>query len=192
MKKANQVLYFLREVTIVVIGVLIAVSLGNLKESLENDHYVEKTLEAIENEIKLSQADLDTVLKKHYALIDSLEIYNFDEQQSLGEMISSWGGFQVASIQNASLRFFISNKAELLEFELISKLLEIENNSTLLSTKINRLSDFASEHVNDTTIDAKIKFGYGLVNVMDSEQSLLDLYSKFFDENKANLNNESE
>jgi len=59
------------------------------------------------------------------------EILNGDlmeyEEQNLGEMIAMLVGFQVPSIKNERLRFFISNKAELLYFELMSQLLEIEN-----------------------------------------------------------------
>jgi len=62
MKKGRPILDYFKEITIVVIGVLIAVSLDNYKERVDNEKYIEKTLMAIENDIKLSQSDL--VLKK--------------------------------------------------------------------------------------------------------------------------------
>jgi len=45
------------------IEVLIAVSKGNYKESVDNEKYINKTLLGIENDIKLSQSDLDTIYK---------------------------------------------------------------------------------------------------------------------------------
>ena len=187
MKKTKRILEFLKEISIVVIGVVIAVSIGNYKENKDNEMYIEKTLLAVENEIKLSQSEIDTVLNRHIKLYEKLENEIGENEQTLGELISSSGGFQVASIKNVSLRFFISNKAELLEFQLISQLLDIELKSEMLSDKIKLLSDFAYDNVNDGNEEVKIKFAYLLANVIDGEHTLLKSYSSFLEENKIYL-----
>lgn len=187
MKNRSGILYFLREVSIVVIGVLIAVSIGNYKENEDNEQYVEKTLLAIENEIEISQIELDTVLKRHIRLYEILENEIGNDEQGLGELVSSSGGFQVASIKNVSLRFFVSNKAELLEFQLISQLLEIEAMTEMLSDKIKLMSDFVYEHVNEGNNEVKIKFAYLLANVIDGEQTLLESYASFLEKNNSYL-----
>lgn len=184
MKEQNKVLYFLQEVSIVVIGVLIAVSIGNFKENKDNENYIEKTLLAIENEIELSQAEIDTVLNRHLELYELLEHEIDNEDQTLGEFIMSSGGFQVASTKNVSLRFFISNKAELLDFQLISQLLDIELMTDMLLDKVKLLRDFTYDHVNEGNKDTKIKFAYLLANVIDGEQTLMELYSSFLEENE--------
>ena len=187
MEKSKGILYFLREVSIVVIGVLIAVSIGNYKESEDNAQYLEKTLIAIENEIEISQIELDTVLKRHIRLYEILESEIGENDQSLGELVSGSGGFQVASIKNVSLRFFVSNKAELLEFELISQLLEIELMTGMLSDKIKLMSDFVYDHVNEGNDEVKIKFAYLLANIIDGEQTLLKAYFSFLENNNNDL-----
>lgn len=194
MKKRSQVLSFLREIAIVVIGVLIAVSVGNYKERKDNEKYIEKTLLAIENEIRLSNNEVDTVLEKHIKLFEILEEQIDKGEQTLGELVANSGGFQVASIQNVSLRFFVSNKAELLEFKLISQLLDIELQTNLLSDKLKRLTDFAYEHVNDKEEEVMVKFAYLLANVIDGEQTLLESYSDFLalEENKKYLKDGSQ
>lgn len=189
-KKKSRFPYFLQEITIVVIGVLIAVSIGNYKENLDNKRYINKTLSAIENEIELSKSDLDTILDKHIEMYSALEDQIDHTDKSIGELIGSLGGFQVASIKNVSLRFFVANKAELLDFELISKLLEIERHADLLSDKIDILADFAYESVNDRGEEAKLRFTYLLVNVIDTEQTLLEAYTIFLDENESFLDAE--
>jgi hypothetical protein len=187
MKNRSGILYFLQEVSIVVIGVLIAVSIGNYKENEDNEQYVEKTLLAIENEIEISQIELDTVLKRHIRLYEILENEIGNDDQGLGELVSSSGGFQVASIKNVSLRFFVSNKAELLEFQLISQLLEIEAMTEMLSDKIKLMSDFVYEHVNEGNDEVRIKFAYLLANVIDGEQTLLESYASFLEKNNSYL-----
>lgn len=190
MEKKSRIVYFLQEIIIVVIGVLIAVSIGNYKEKLDNEKYLKKTLLAIQNEIRLSQSEIDTVLERHVMLYEKLENGFGENEQTLGEFVSSSGGFQVASIKNVSLRFFISNKAELLDFGLISQLLDIELQTNLLADKIKRFSDFAYEHVNDSSDDIKLKFAYLLADVIDGEQTLMASYTRFLEENRIYLKRE--
>lgn len=183
-EKRNRILHLLQEIGVVVVGVLIAVSIGNYKEKLDNKKYVEKTLMAIENEVRLSQGAVDTVLNKHLNLIDSLKIKIYENEQTLGEVVGDLGGVQFAVIRNISLRFFISNKAELVDFEIISQLLVIEEQTKILSDKTKRLADFAYEHMNDKESDTKLEFVYMLMNVIDSEESLLKSYSLLLNEKK--------
>lgn len=192
MKQNRGILYFLQEIAIVVIGVLIAVSIGNYKEKVDNEKYIEKTLLAIENEIKDSQPDLDTVYNRHLELFeilrDKLEGSEpIDPELTLGELISSSGGFQVAFIKNVSLRFFINNKAELLEFDLISQLLEIETQSDLLKVKTARLTDYTYENIDKGGEEVILKFAYFLSNILDSEQTLLESYANFLKEYENDL-----
>ena len=186
MKKGSPILDYFKEITIVVIGVLIAVSVGNYKEKVDNDKYIEKTLLAIENDIVLSQSDLDTVLNRHLELFEILReklegSEPIDPELTLGEMITSFGGFQVAVSKSISLRFFINNKAELLDYETISKLLDIETQSDLLQLKTGRLSDFVYENIDKGGEEVMIKLAYFLNDILDSENTLLESYSAFLD-----------
>lgn len=183
MKKTNPFLAFLREITIVVIGVVIAVSLGNYKEKLDNKKYVQKTMLAIEQEIISSQTEIDSVLVRHLKLYEKLEQLD-SGSLTIGEFVSGSGGFQVASIVNISLRFFVTNKAELLEFELISQLLEIELKTSLLADKIEHFASFAYDNVNESDDKAYIKFGYLLADIIEGEQSLLAAYDDFLAEHE--------
>lgn len=187
MKNRSRIVYFLQEIAIVVIGVLIAVSISNYKENINNKAYIQKTLLAMESEIKLSQSSVDSVLTRHFTLIDSLENSIYDDERALGEMISNFGGVQFPLIKNVSLRFFISNKAELVDFDMISQLLEIEEHTKVLSDKMKRLGDFAYDRLNNRAEETKLTFAYLLSDVMDSEEALLESYSKFLDENKDDL-----
>lgn len=180
MKIENRLGYFIQEIVIVAIGVAIAVSIGDFKEYLDNQDYIEKTLTAVKKEIKLSQSELDTVLQRHYLLIESFENAIEDNDQSLGELISVLGGVQFPLIKNISLRFFISQKADLVDFDLISRLLEIEEHTNVLSDKMKRLADFAYENINNTEEESKITFAYLLYDAIDSEETLMKSYTEFF------------
>jgi hypothetical protein len=177
--------YLLQEIFIVVIGVLIAISLNNLKESISNDNYVEKTLNVINNEIQDSRTEVDTILKIHYKMAETLEeLAREENDQKLGEMIVELGGFQKATIKNVSLRFFIANKAELVDFKVISQLLDIESRTEILTAKIERLADFVYENLNNTSVESKQTFTFLLYDIIESEESLLSSYDDFINQNK--------
>lgn len=197
MKKNNGVLNYLKEITIVVIGVLIAVFISNYKDSVDNEKYIEKTLLAIENDIKLSQSDLDTVYNRHLKLFEILReklegSEPLDPELTLVELIASSGGFQVTTSKNISLRFFINQKAELLEYDIISKLLDIETQSELLQLKTRRLTDFFYENIDDGGEEVFMKLAYYLNDILDSEHTLLESYSEFLDKNQKKLEYEKE
>jgi DNA gyrase/topoisomerase IV subunit A len=188
MKKKRQILSYLREITIVVIGIIIAVSIGNYKDRLDNKAYLNKTLKAIEVEMMASKTDVDTVLNRHLHLYNKLQNEFGTGEATLGEFLTNSGGFQVATVKNISLRFFISNKADLLEFDIISQLLEIESLTNILTLKIERITNFAYEHLNDTHEEMAIKFAYLLADIIESEQALLELYNDFLQQNRSVLN----
>ena len=192
MKKQKYLGYFLREITIVAIGVLIAVSIGNFKEKRDNDRYIEKTLQAIEGEVRQNQSDLDTILVRHYEMLEEIEeaLEGDNSEETLGEFIAGLGGFQIVTLKNVSLRFFISNKAELVDFDLISQLLGIEAQTETLSGKIERLADFAYQHINDTDPQSKITFAFMISDVVDSEENLQESYGEFLRLNGKFLNGE--
>ncbi|MCR9099839.1 MAG: hypothetical protein NXI25_07795 [bacterium] len=183
----NRLLYLLQEIAIVVIGVLIAVSINNYKEKSDNEAYIKKTLLAIEHEIHDNKSGLDSVLERHIRIYEYMELDSVKEGQTISEMLYDLGGFQVAFIRNISLRFFVANKAELLDFQLISQLSEIEQSTDMLAKKIDLLANFAYEHLSDSSEEAKLRFSIILMDVIDSERNLSEAYAHFLESNEAFL-----
>lgn len=192
MKNKSRLIYLLQEIAIVVVGVLIAVSINNYKERIDNEEYIGKTLLAIEKETESSAAAVDSVLNKHYALLDSLATYIDDKEQPLGDMVARFGGVQFPVIKNISLRFFIANKAELMDYEVIAQLLEMEDFTRVLQNKMDRMADFAYEQINDRSEETKLKFAYLLSDVIDSEETLLEAYAAFLNDNASYLQGRAE
>jgi cytoskeletal protein RodZ len=183
--KKMKITGFLREIAIVVIGVLIAVWINNWQQSSANQKYIQQTLAAIENEIQQNSSDIDTVLAKHRKIIAYLEEHYDNTEETIGDMLIQLGGIQSPEIKNIGLRFFIANKAELVSYDVIAHLSAIETNKEVLTRKMERLIDFAYDHINATDLDTKIKFAYYLSNVMDTEQALLELYADDIPNNKS-------
>jgi len=188
----HHITYIFREIVIVVIGVLISISIYNYKEKLDNEQYIKKTLLAIENEIKLGQSDVDTVLNRHLALLDYIGNNIDNEEETLYEIIADQGGIQFPDVKNIGLRFFIANKAELVDFDVISMLSEIETNKNMLTSKFDKLLEFSYENMYDNDVETKTKFAVYLSNVVDSEQTLLKLYADYIDKHGEKLKKKEE
>ncbi|MEM7162658.1 MAG: hypothetical protein AAF487_09500 [Bacteroidota bacterium] len=170
--------YFIKEIAIVVIGVLIAVSISNFKESQDNEAYFKKTMIAVKSEILASLQDVNDVYSRHVEVADSVQS-NLQNDETLMEIVFEAGGIQIAETKNIGLRFFISHKADLVEYQMISDLMEIENTNRILEKKMDYLLEFAYADMFKEDPKSKEKFLIYLYNVMDSEQSLIVQYDDF-------------
>ena len=180
------IISYFKEVSVVVIGVLIAIYLGNLKEELDNRRFVDKTMFALQAEMQGSKADLDSILVRHSLLLDSLGVqFETGNEEPLMQFVGRMGGIQIASTNNIVLRFFISTKADLLDFEMVSKLSQVEFSSNILQVKMDKLIDFSFDHLEDGDSATKLKFAAYLSNVIDSEMTLSAQYAELLEDYAA-------
>ncbi len=187
MSQSQRLTSFLREIAIVVVGILIALFLNNWNESRKDRQFRDQLLYAVEQEVRISQEDVQRVMQLHMERIDSLEAYLENDELSLREIIADLGGIQIPEIKNIGLRFFIANKAELVDYQIISDLLEIEFGGETFQMKMDKLLDFAYERMETTDAETKLLFVVYLYEVIDSEENLLALYDDFLKKNAAVL-----
>lgn len=57
----------------------------------------------------------------------------------------------------------------------------------MLSGKIDRLANFAYEHLSDSSEEARLRFSIMLMDVIDSERNLSEAYADFLKSNEAFL-----
>jgi len=182
--KKQDVISFFREIVIVIIGILIALSINNWNENRNNEIFVNKALFAIEEEIKLNKTDINRIVQRHKVTIDSVTLHLNNDKISLRQIIEKSGGFQIAELKNIGIRFFISNKAELIDYEIISSLSEIEFLSEAVKMKTERLLNYLYDNMEGTNKSAKYKIVIYLADVVESENGLLDLYDNFLNKKK--------
>ncbi len=180
-KIKEHAIYFLKEVLVVVIGVLIAVTINNYKENSENRSFILKTQKTIKNEVFQNKSQVDEVLERHKEILNSLKSALDNKNETLGDFIERIGGLQAPSIKNIGLRFFISQKADLVDYDFISQLMDIEAFTGILNRKLEKCVDYLYDNIESNERTSKLKFMYYLANVMDSERGLLNLYSSLID-----------
>ncbi|MBL7793764.1 MAG: hypothetical protein JNK77_15655 [Saprospiraceae bacterium] len=182
--KKQDVISFFREIVIVIIGILIALSINNWNENRNNEIFINKAIFAIEEEIKLNKTDMNRIVQRHKETMDSIAMHINNDKISLRQIIEKSRGFQIAELKNIGIRFFISNKAELIDYEVISSLSEIEFLSEAVKMKTERLLNYLYDNMESTNESAKYKFVIYLADVVESENGLLDLYDDFLNKKK--------
>ncbi|NRB52567.1 MAG: hypothetical protein HRU41_33205 [Saprospiraceae bacterium] len=177
-KRRQKLMASLRELFVVILGILIALFINNWKENRDNEHYVDQTLQAISKEISQNEEALQGILPRHQSILDTLENYFEDDTKSLRWIATQAGGVQYPEVKNIGLRFFISNKADLIDYDIISHLNDVESGKAILDKKFEKLMDYSYESIEKTDEESKITFAIRLADIVDTEEYLLELYQQ--------------
>jgi len=165
----------------VVIGILIALLINNWKEKLDDERFINRVFDSIQKEMKSNEADIIEVLPSHYALQDTIDRYRNDERISLSDIIIKGNGLQAPTVKNTSWNSFLNSKLELIDYNTISILTEIEESKHLMKSKLDKLMDFVLENSESTDAVKKQMFMFQLMNVVSTEQELLELHEEYLD-----------
>ncbi|MCR9253482.1 MAG: hypothetical protein NXI20_23910 [bacterium] len=162
----------------VTFGVLIALFISNLKQSFDDQKFLDKMYGTIASEMKSNVEGMDEVIDNHYAFIDSIES-NLNNEVSLAELFSL--NFQKANVKNTGWQSFTNSKLELVDFEVISTLTTLEEIKSGLNLKFDKLMDFVIHHLNSTKQDDKITLRMLVINLIDSEESMVRIQKEYLD-----------
>ncbi len=168
----------------VVLGILIALLINNWKEKLDDKRFINRVFDSLEKEMKSNEVDITEVLPTHYALLDTIDRYKSDERISLSDIIIKGNGLQAPTVKNTSWNSFLNSKLELIDYNTISILTEIEESKHLLKSKLDNLMNFLLEKSESTDAVIKQMLMFQLMNVVSSEKELLELYEKYLEKGK--------
>lgn len=172
---------YLKELTIVTIGVLIALFLSNLKEKNQARKYQTASIETIKNEIEANYSGLKEVMEKQTMLLDTIKKYSNDHIK-IGDLISKASGIQLATLSNTGLEFYKRNEINSIDFEMMSMLIQINILSELIGTNMGKLRDYLYPNLFVDSQESKMLFILYLRNVLESETQLTQTYENFIDD----------
>ncbi len=163
----------------VILGVLIALFINDWKDGVDDERFVKRVLASIKKEMKANKQEFEEVLEKQYALADTLEFYSADDSIPLIEVVNKANGVQIPTVKNTSWRSVLNSKLELIDFEVISQMTEIENAKQYLRIKTEKLIDYGSDNAISTDAETKKVFLLLLENLINSEEGLLEGYETY-------------
>ena len=92
----------IREIIPVIIGILIALFINNWNEDRKDKQYLNQIFSSIDKELEETVEDINSVIPKQMASIDSLDVYMNNDVVSIYEIIIRANGIHSPSIKTNS------------------------------------------------------------------------------------------
>ncbi len=185
--KREKIKSYLRELTIVTIGVLIALVISNFKENYQARKYHVASIETINSEIKSNHSSLKEIVEKQSNFIDTLIKYT-EDSNTIVDLFKKSNGLQFATIHNSGLKFYEKNQINSIDFELMSTLINMNFLSKLIDTKLEKLAEFTYSNAFNRSKESKMVVILYLQDVLNTENQLLEFYKDFIDKKNETAN----
>jgi hypothetical protein len=146
---------FIKEIVPIILGILIALYINNWNENRKDEKYINKMITSIDKELKDSNKDIEEKIPLQKRLIDTLDFYKNDDKTSILDVMMKVDGIHIPSIKINSWKAISSSKIELVEYNRISTMADIEEGKENLLLKTRLLMDFTYQNIKETDIDKK-------------------------------------
>jgi len=91
---------YLKELTIVTAGVLIALLISNHKENNQARDYHKASIETIKNEVQANYTSLKSIIEKQTELLDTINKYSADQITISNLIVGKGGGIQGTTLSS--------------------------------------------------------------------------------------------
>ncbi|MFK5959001.1 MAG: hypothetical protein QM495_09060 [Lutibacter sp.] len=180
---------YLKELTIVTIGVLIALIISNFKENNQARDYYNSSIETVKNEVEVNNSILKNIIESQTRLLDTINKHSADHITISDLIVEKGGGLPVATLNNLGLEFYKNNQLNSVDFEMMSSLIRMQSISRIIDTKMEKLMDFVYPNLFVDSEESKKLVSLYLNNVLNSEIQLMHTYEDFINEYVENKNN---
>jgi hypothetical protein len=172
---------YLKELTIVTIGVLIALFISNLKEKNQARNYQIASIETVNNEIETNYSVLNDIIEKQTSLLDTVNKYS-EHHISIVDLFQKTGGLQLPTLSNTGLEFYSRNQIYLIDFEMMSILIRMNTLSELIDAKLEKFMDYLYPNLFVNSRESKNMIIMHLRNALETETQLMHLYENYTDD----------
>ncbi len=166
----------------VIFGILVALFLNDWKDQRDNQRFLDRVMNSIELEIRENKSDIEEVIPLQNKFIDSLEVHLDNPDVSIADLFVVTGGIKIPTVKNTAWRSFLNTNIELVDYEVISILTEIEEARQFFKLKLSTLMEFGMMNSASIKREDKQMLMVQLLNVMDSEEGLLEDYENYLAE----------
>ena len=166
------IIEFFKEILTIIVGILIALYINNWNEDRKDANYINKIFVSMDKELKESNDDIKKKMPQKQTLIDTLGFYKKNDSISIFDVMMKVNGVQIPQIWISSWKAISSSKIELLEYDRVSALANIEEQKELLLSKTQYLMNFLYPNIKDTSTDKKELVILIMQDIMVSEIDL--------------------
>ncbi len=163
----------------VILGILIALLIGNCKENADDKRFVKKILFSVSQELIENKSDLEKALNEHKSTIDTINKYLHSSDITIGHIISKTQGLSMINIQNTSWKTFLNSNMDLIDYRSISLLTSIEESKENMRLQEGKIVDLVYESLTSNDIIKKNLLMLMINDLVSLEQGLLEMHIEF-------------
>ena len=163
---------FLNAIIPVVTGILIALFINNWNEHRKDKNYIEQFYTSLKKQLEETDKEITDKIPFQEALQDTIETYIMQNDVSIIEIIEKAGGVKGPIIKLNYWKALSNSKIELLEYDKLSVLADIEEGNELLKFKRNKLLEFIYSNMTENEKNKKIKFKYMVIELIVTEKNV--------------------
>ncbi len=141
---------FIKDIIPVLLGVLIALWIDNWNEERKDRKYINNFYTSLVKEFGDTDKEITEKTPYQKALVDTLNFYSNNETLPLLTVIKKAGGVNGPRIKLNYWNALSNSKIELIEYDKLSILTDIEEGNELLKYKQNKLLDFIYSNLTET------------------------------------------
>jgi hypothetical protein len=170
MKKIIKVL--VKEIIPIIVGILIALWINNWNENRKDKKYINQISSSLNKELTETTEDITYNIENQKSLVDTLEFYKNNDKISILDIVMKVKGIKMPTIKINSWKAISNSKIELMEYNKVSTLANIEEQKELLKTKSQNLMNFIFPNTKETGIDKKELLKLMMLDIISTEKTI--------------------
>ena len=168
----NNIKSFIKEIIPIIVGILVAMWINNWNENRKDKNYLKQITSASNKELTETSEDIKEKMVLQKAFVDSIDYYLNDEKISLLDITVKAKGIYAPTIKINSWKAISNSKIELLEYDKVSALANIEEQKEILKMKTMRLADFLYSNPQESGQEKKEFMKILMLDIIGTEESL--------------------
>ncbi|MEZ5103778.1 MAG: hypothetical protein R2757_04745 [Draconibacterium sp.] len=138
---------FFNEMIPIIVGIIIGMYITNWNENRKDRNYINQILLSLNKELIETNKDIIDKLSQQESFIDTLDFYLNDNRISILDITSKAEGIYMPTIKLNSWKAIANSKIELIEYEKVSVMVNIEEQKDDLKMKTEKLVDFLYSNI---------------------------------------------
>jgi len=163
---------FIREIASVIIGILIALFTNNWNEDRKDKKYLNQIFSSIDKELEESLVDIESVIPKQLKSVDSIQRYLNNEELSIYDIMIRANGIHAPSIKTNSWNAIANSKIELIAYDKLSALADIEERKENLKWRLEKQMDFMFQNMEETDRGKKEILIMTIIDIVGAEKEM--------------------
>ncbi len=176
----------MKEMVTVILGILIALVINDLKEDYDDRKFISRSFENMSVELNANLEEINSTLAKQDTIMDILWDNIDNTEMTLGDILSEAEGLQVASIKNIAWQAILNKNIQLIDYEIVSNLADIDESDEVLNMQITKLIDYLYTYSDKSDYKSKETFDVILEDLMYTEEQLIEAHKKCLELINAN------